>query len=167
MLSAVLYVGEPAPLGGGFEPTVVVHLHEEGLPRFVAYERDGSGDLRKVPGAYAPDPAEEPPHPITDLLLALYPEGSSIAQRLEALTTKAEANYGKTLREKVFESDVGRESSGWGRHFEARSQLEAHPYEAVVAVGLLEAVGDPIRTAIEANLERLEAPIRRFDKIPE
>jgi hypothetical protein len=167
MLSAVVHVGEPAPLGGGFEPAAVAHLRENGVPRFLAYELDERGGLQRVPGAYAPDPDEEPPHPITDLLLALYPEGSSVAQRLSALSTKAEANYGASLRRKVFDSDVARGSPGYGRHFEARSQLEAHPYEAVVAVGLLPGVGDAMREALEANFERLDAPVRRFSQVPE
>ena len=167
MLTAVVHVGEPAPIGAGFEPAVVAHLHENGLPRFVAYELDATGDLDRVPGAYAPDPDAEPPHPITDLLLALYPEGSSVAQRLDALSTKAEANYGASLREKVFDSDVAPGTPGWGRHFEARSQLESHPYEAVIAVGLLPGAGDAMREALEANLDRLDAPVRRFSKIPE
>lgn len=167
MLSAVVHVGEPAPLGGGFEPAAVAHLHESGVPRFLAYELDGAGDLQRVPGAYAPDPEEEPPHPVTDLLLALYPEGSSVGQRLAALSTKAEANYGATLRRKIFDSDVARGSPGYGRHFEARSQLEAHRYEAVVAVGLLPGIGEGMRGALEANLERLDAPVRRFSRVPE
>ena len=167
MLTAVVHVGEAAPLGGGLEPAAVAHLHESGVPRFVAYELEESGELRRVPGAYAPDPDEEPPHPVTDLLLALYPEGSSVAQRLAALSTKAEANYGTTLRRKVFESDVARGSPGYGRHFEARSQLEAHAYEAVVAVGLLPGLDGAMRRAVEANLERLEAPVRRFSAVPE
>jgi len=167
MLTAVVHVGEPAPLGPGFEPAVVAHLHENGVPRFVAYELDGSGDLERVSGAYAPDPDADPPYPLTDLLLSLYPEGSSVGQRLEVLSTKAEANYGRTIREKVFDSDVVPGSSGYGRHFEARSQLEAHPYEAAVAVGLLPGVSDGLRAAIEANAERLDAPLRRFSTVPE
>lgn len=167
MLTAVVHVGDAAPLGGGLEPAAVAHLHENGVSRFVAYELDDSAALQRVPGAYAPDPDEEPPHPVTDLLLALYPEGSSVGQRLAALSTKAEANYGSTLRRKVFESDVGRGSPGYGRHFEARSQLEAHPYEAVVAVGLLPGIGEAMGRALEANLERLDAPVRRFSGVPE
>ena len=66
--------------------------------------------------------------------MALYPEGSTAGQRLRVLSTKAEANAGVSLRERVFSSDTARETPGYGRHFEARSQLEAHPYEAVVAV---------------------------------
>jgi len=163
VLRAVVHVGDPAPLGEGFEPAVVAHLHGDGLARFVAYEVHADGTLERVPGAYAPDPGEEPPHPITDLLVALYPEGSVAGQRLEVLSTKAEANSGVTLRERVFASDTERETPGYGRHFEARSQLEAHPYEAVVAVGTLPGIDERLRAAIEANLERLDAPTRRFD----
>ena len=56
MLSAVVHVGEPAPLGGGLEPAVVAHLRG-GVPRFVAYEVRSDGSLERVPGAYAPTPA--------------------------------------------------------------------------------------------------------------
>jgi len=163
VLQAVIHVGDPAPLGGGFEPAVVAHLHGNGVSRFVAYEVHADGTLERVPGAYAPDPNEEPPHPITDLLVALYPEGSIAGQRLGVLSTKAEANADVSLRERVFTSDTERETPGYGRHFEARSQLEAHPYEAVVAVGLLPGLDDRMRAAIEANLERLDAPTRRFE----
>ena len=165
MLTAVIHVGDPADIGEGFDPAVVAHLHGGGLPRFVAYEVRPDGGLERVPGAYAPDPDEEPPNPITDLLVALCPEGSVAGQRLRVLSTKAEANAGVSLRERVFSSDTARETPGYGRHFEARSQLEAHPYEAVVAVGLLPGVDDRMRAAIEANLERLDAPTRRFEAV--
>ena len=165
MLSAVVHVGEPAPLGGGLEPAVVAHLRGGGVPRFVAYEVRSDGSLERVPGAYAPDPGEAPPHPVTDLLVALYPEGSVAGQRLEVLSTEAEANAGVGLRERVFASDTDRETPGYGRHFEARSQLEAHPYEAAVAVGVLPGIDDAMRRAIEANLERLDAPVRRFEPV--
>jgi len=77
VLRSVIHVGDPAPLGGGFEPAVVAHLHGNGVTRFVAYEVHADGTLERVPGAYAPDPGEEPPHPITDLLVARYPRGAS------------------------------------------------------------------------------------------
>lgn len=62
----------------------------------------------------------------------------------------------------MFVSDVGPGSDGYGRHFEARSQLEARRYEAVVAVGLLPGIDADMRAALEANLDRLDAPVRRF-----
>lgn len=165
MLRAVVYVGDTAPIGEGFEPAYIAHLHGDGVPRFVAYEVKGTGDLERVPGAYAPDPTEEPPHPITDLLVALYPEGSEAGQRLDVLSTKAEANAGITLQERVFSSDTERDTPGYGRHFEARSQLESHPYEAAIAVGFLPGIDDGLRSAIEWNLERLDAATRRIDAI--
>jgi len=165
MLRAVVYVGDPAPIGEGFEPAVVAHLHGDGVPRFVAYEVRETGTLDRVPGAYAPDPTEEPPHPITDLLVGLYPEGSAAGQRLEVLSTKAEANAGITLRERVFSSDTERDTPGYGRHFEARSQLEAHAYEAAIAVGFLPGIDADLRSAIERNLDRLDAPTRRIESI--
>lgn len=162
MLTAIVHVGEPAPLGAGVESTVVAHLHQDGLPRFLAYELGSDGELERVPGSYAPDPDGDPAYPITDLLLALYREGSAIGGRLDVLSTKAEANYGAGFRRKVFASDVRAGTDGYGRLFEARSQLEAHPYEAVVAAGFLPGADEDLRAAIEANLDRLDAPIRRF-----
>lgn len=163
MLRAVVHVGDTAPIGAGFEPAFVAHLHANGVPRFVAYEVRATGDLERVPGAYAPDADEEPPHPITDLLVALYPEGSTAGQRLEVLSTKAEANAGISLQERVFASDTERDTPGYGRHFEARSQLESHPYGAAIAVGFMPGIDAALRAAIEANLERLDAPTRRID----
>lgn len=78
VLSAVVHVGEHACLGEGFEASIVVHLHEDTFPRFVAYELRSDGELQRVPGVCAPDPDEEPPSPITDLLLAMYSEGSTV-----------------------------------------------------------------------------------------
>lgn len=165
MLSAVVYVGADPPLEAGIEPAVVAHLHENGLSRFLAYELGADGTLDRVPGAYAPDPAADPSYPVTDLLLALYREGSAVGERLDVLSTKAEANYGVGFREKIFDSDVEADTDGYGRHFEARSQLEAHPFEAVVAVGTLPGIGEPLRAAIAANLDRLDAPIHQFDPL--
>lgn len=159
-LTAVVHVGADPPLGGGIQPAVVAHLYEGGVPRFVAYEvaADGTGPprLRSIDGAYAPPTESNPSYPVTDLLLATYREGSAITQRLDVLSEKARANYGRSFREMVFSSDVEWGSAGFGRLFEARSQLEAHPFEAVVAVGFHAGIGDDLRTAIEANLERID-----------
>lgn len=81
---------------------------------------------------------------------------------MDVLSTKAEANYGAGFRRKVFGSDVARASVCYGRHFEAWNQLEAHPYEDVVAVGLLPGIDADRRAAIEANPNRLDVPGRRF-----
>lgn len=161
-LTAVVHVGSRPPLGGGVRPSTVAHLYGGNLPRFVAYEVTGDGDgpprLDPVGGAYAPDFEAEPPSPITDLLLALERAGSSIAQRLDTLSAKAEANYGRTFREMVFTSDVKWGSDGYGRLFEARSQLEAHPFEDAVTVGTYPGVDEGVRTALAANLDRIDGP---------
>lgn len=183
-LTAVVQIGTAPPLGGGIEPAVVAHLYEAGIPRFLAYEvtsgagdesggdagtTDGNADgphLTRIPGAYASPFEDDTAYPLTDLLLGTYREGSAITQRLDTLSRKAEANYGRTFREMVFASDVEWGSDGYGRLFEARSQLEAHPVEAVVAVGFLPGVSDESRLAIEENRDRLDGPTPRLTAGP-
>jgi hypothetical protein len=161
-LTAVLHLGSRPPLGGGLDTSHVVHCHEDGVPRFLAYELAPDGALERVPGAYAPDLDAEPSYPVTDLLLALRREGSAAGQRLDVLDTKARANYGTGFREKVFDSDVEWGSDGYGRHFEARSQLESHPYEGVVGVGFHAGAGERVRAAVADNLSRLDVEVERF-----
>lgn len=161
-LTAVLHLGSRPALGGGLDPSHVVHLHEDGVPRLLAYALEADGELARVPGAYAPDLDADPSYPVTDLLLALRREGSAAAQRLDTLDTKARANYGTGFREKVFDSDVEWGSDGYGRHFEARSQLESHPYEGAVVVGFHPGASDAARLAIADNLTRLDAVTETF-----
>jgi len=164
-LTAVVHVGGEPPLGGGLQPAVVAHVYEGGLPRLVAYEVDATveGPPRLVPlGSYAPAIEDEQSYPVTDLLLATHREGSAIAQRLDVLSEKARANYGRDFAGMVFASDVEWGSDGYGRLFEARSQLEAHPVEDVVAVGYHGGVSSTVRDALEANLERIDGPTRRL-----
>ncbi|WP_424018955.1 hypothetical protein ACOZ4N_05660 [Halorientalis pallida] len=178
-LTAVVQIGTAPPLGGGVEPAVVAHLYEGGIPRFLAYEvgegedtDDGTATgadgphLTRIPGAYAPPIEDNTAYPLTDLLLGTYREGSAITQRLDTLSRKAAANYGRTFREMVFSSDVEWGSDGYGRLFEARSQLEAHPVEAVVAVGFLPGVSDEVRLAIEDNRDRLDGQTPRLTAGP-
>lgn len=162
-LSAVLAFGERSPLGGGLDPAVVAHLHEGGVPRFLAYEVRGDGTLDRVPGAYVPEFEADPAYPVTDLILATRRELSSVGQRLDVLSTKAEANYGAPFREKVFSSEVEWGTDGYGRHFEARSQLEAHPLDGAVSVAFFPGISDPARSAIADNLARLDCPVLRAD----
>ena len=163
-LTATVHVGPAPPLGGGVEPAFVAHLYEGAVPRFVAYDVDsgeaGPPRLDPVEGAYAPDVDDEPAYPVTDLLLALDREASTVAQRLDTLSEKARANAGRRFREMVFASDVAWGSDGYGRLFEARSQLEAHPTEHVVVVSVLASASDAVRDALAANLERLDGPTR-------
>ncbi len=176
-LTAVVHIGTAPPLGGGVEPAVVAHLYEGGIPRLLAYEvtetpDDSAGPaagphLTRIPGVYAPPIEDDTAYPLTDLLLGTYREGATITQRLDTLSQKAEANYGRTFREMIFASDVEWGSDGYGRLFEARSQLEAHPVDAVVAVGFLPGVSDEVRLAIEANRERLDGPTPRLTAGPE
>ncbi|RXK49057.1 hypothetical protein [Halorientalis pallida] len=179
-LTAVVQIGTAPPLGGGVEPAVVAHLYEGGIPRFLAYEVTSGADgdpaastgsdgphLSRIPGAYAPPIEDDTAYPLTDLLLGTYREGSAITQRLDTLSQKAQANYGRTFREMVFASDVEWGSDGYGRLFEARSQLEAHPVEAVVAVGFLPGVSDEVRLAIEENRDRLDGATPRLTAGPE
>ena len=167
-LTAVVHVGPRPPLGGGLQPAVVAHLYGGALPRFVAYEvagrEDGPPRMNPVSGAYAPDFETDRPYPITDLLCALGRSGSSIAQRLDTLSAKAEANYGRSFREMVFSSDVEWGSDGYGRLFEARSQLEAHPYEDAVAVGAYPGIGEGVRAALADNLDRIDGPTHWLDE---
>ncbi|PSQ11334.1 hypothetical protein BRC93_05925 [Halobacteriales archaeon QS_5_70_15] len=162
-LVAVVHVGEPPALGGGLRPAVVAHLYGGPVPRFVVHEIGEEGSMERVPGSYAPDLEAEPTYPVTDLLLATRRDPSAVAQRLDVLDTKARANYGVGFREKTFDSDVAWGSDGYGRHFEARSQLEAHRYEDRIAVGVHPGTSASVREALAANSERLDAPIDRFE----
>lgn len=161
-LTAVLHLGSRPALGGGLGASHVVHLHEDAVPRFLAYALEADGELVRAPGAYAPEFDADPSYPVTDLLLALRREGSAAAQRLDTLDTKARANYGTGFREKTFDSDVEWGSDGYGRHFEARSQLESHPYEGAVVVGFHPGASDTARLAIADNLTRLDAATETF-----
>lgn len=152
-LVATLTFGRRPTLGSGIEPVAVAHGYAEPMARFLGYELAGDGTLDRVPGAYAPV-LDERPSPVTDLLLALAPELSSIADRIITLDTKSRVNYGVDFREKAFDSAVGWGSDGYGRHFEARSQLESHPIDGAVAVAC-HGDGELCR-AIEANLDRLD-----------
>jgi hypothetical protein len=154
-LVATLQIGERPPLGGGLRPAVVAHLYGGSLPRFVVHEVGDDGTMRRVEGAYAPEFDADPAYPVTDLLLATRREGSAAAQRLTVLSRKAAANYGRSFREMVFESAVARGAPGYGRLFEARSQLEAHPYEGVIAVTFLPGVDAVVRTSIADNVARI------------
>jgi hypothetical protein len=163
-LAAVVRVGKTRPIGRGMEPLVEAHLYGGGLARFVAFQVADDLSLDRVAGAYAPDLDSDTPHPITDILLAL-PETraqSSISQRLDTLSTKAEANYGRTFEEMVFSSDVEWGSDGYGRLFEARSQLEAHPYEGAITLTLTPAATPAQERALRANLDRLPATTRVY-----
>jgi len=167
-LTAVVHVGGVPPIGGGVQPAVVAHLYESGLPRFVAYEvreRDGGPPtMDPIDGAYAPAfEADETAYPITDLVLGTHREGSAITQRLDVLSEKARANYGRSFREMVFASDVEWGSDGYGRLFEARSQLEAHPFEDALAVGFHPGASETVRSALVENLERIDGPTRLFE----
>jgi hypothetical protein len=166
-LTAVVYIGGQPPIGGGLQPAVVAHLYEGGLPRFVAYEvteREGAPPaMDPIDGAYAPEFEAAESYPITDLLLGTHRDGSEIAQRLDVLSEKARANYGRGFREMVFTSDVEWGSDGYGRLFEARSQLEAHPVETTVVVGFHPGVSEDISAAIVANLDRIDGPTAQFE----
>jgi hypothetical protein len=162
-LVAVVHVGETPPLGGGLRPAVVAHLYGGAVPRFVAHEVAEDGSMERVPGGYAPDLDADPAYPVTDLLLATRRDPSAVAQRLDVLDTKARANYGAGFREKTFDSDVAWGSAGYGRHYEARSQLEAHRYDDRIAVGVHPDAPDGVREALAANLERLDAPVDGFE----
>ncbi|MFB6205821.1 MAG: hypothetical protein ABEJ05_04755 [Haloglomus sp.] len=161
-LTAVLHLGTRPALGSGIDATHVVHVHEDGVPRLLAYSVEPDGGLNRVPGAYAPDLDADPAYPVTDLLLALRRGGSAAAQRLDVLDTKARANYGTGFREKIFDSDVSWGSDGYGRHFEARSQLESHPYEGAVVVGFHPGASDTVRLAIADNLTRLDTETETY-----
>ncbi|PSQ19999.1 hypothetical protein BRD04_09375 [Halobacteriales archaeon QS_9_67_17] len=157
-LVATLTFGREPAVGGGIEPTALAHCYADSIPRFLGYVVDESGVFERVPGVYAPDTDADPPYPVTDLLLALAPQLSSIAERIETLDTKARANYGVGFREKAFDSDVAWGSDGFGRHFEARSQLEAHPLDGAVALAVY-APGRPVVDAVADNLARLDAVV--------
>jgi hypothetical protein len=157
-LVATLTFGREPAIGGGIEPTAVAHFYAEPVPRALGYLVRASGDLERVAGAYAPDLGADLAYPVTDLVLALAPELSSIAGRIDTLDTKAAANYGVGFREKAFDSDVAWGSDGYGRHFEARSQLEAHPLDGVVAYADLGAGGN-LAGALADNLARLDCRV--------
>jgi hypothetical protein len=157
-LRAVVRIGEQPPLGDGVVPQVVAHLYGTGLARFVAFRVTDGPELIRVPGAYAADFEAEPAYPVTDLLLAL-PETralSSAGQRLDTLSTKAEANYGQSFEAMVFTTDVEWGSDGYGRLFEGRSQLEAHPFDGVATATLLDGASERQREALATNLDRLD-----------
>lgn len=163
-LAAVVRIGEARPIGQGMDPLVEAHLYGGGLARFVAFRVTDDLRLDRVDGAYAPTLGADTPHPITDVVLAV-PEAraqSSISQRLDTLSTKAEANYGRSFEEMVFSSDVEWGSDGYGRLFEARSQLEAHPYDGEIALTLTPAATPEQRRALRANLDRLPATTRAY-----
>ncbi|MFB6118563.1 hypothetical protein [Halosegnis sp.] len=161
-LVATLTFGESPALGGGLEPVALAHCYADPVARFLGYTVTESGDLERVPGAYAPDPDADRPYPVTDLLLALARDLSQVGDRLDTLDTKAAANYGVDFREKAFDSAVGWESDGYGRHFEARSQLEAHPIDGAVATAVY-APAEPVTDAIAANLARLDVTVLRSE----
>ncbi|WP_276271952.1 hypothetical protein [Haloarcula litorea] len=163
-LAAVLRVGERPTVGLGLRPRVEAHLYTGGVPRLVAFRVTDGPELTRVPGAYAPDFGAEPPSPVTDLLLAVpeLREPSAVAQRLDTLSTKAEANYGRDFAGMVFTSDVEWGSDGYGRLFEARSQLEAHEYAGVVTATLTPAAAGEQASAIRTNLDRLDAATRVY-----
>ena len=163
-LVAVVHVGAAPPLGGGLRPAVVAHLYVDAIPRFVVHEVAEDGSMERAPGGYAPDLDADPSYPVTDLLLATRREPSAVAQRLDVLDTKARVNYGAGFREKTFDSDVAWGSDGYGRHFEARSQLEAHRYEDRITAGVHPDAPADVRRALAANLDRLDAPIDHFER---
>jgi hypothetical protein len=146
------------------QPSVVAHWYDSSVSRLLAYDVSGDGTLERIPGTYAPNLDEDPSYPVTDLLLATAREYSTVAQRLDTLDTKAEANYGIGFCEKVFDSQVACGSDGYGRHFEARSQLESHPYEGRIAVGVVPGAQSSIEQSLATNLERLDAPTVAYDR---
>ncbi|KAB7513737.1 hypothetical protein DM867_07950 [Halosegnis rubeus] len=157
-LVATVTFGRRPAIGSGIEPVAVAHGYAEPMARFLGYNLTDDGTLDRVPGAYAPVLGDRP-SVVTDLLLALAPELSSIADRIGTLDTKSRVNYGVDFREKAFDSAVGWGSDGYGRHFEARSQLESHPIDGAVAVACYGS-GELCR-AIEANLDRLDVDALR------
>ena len=161
-LVATLTFGREPAVGGGIEPTALAHCYADAIPRFLGYVVAESGEFERVPGVYAPDIETDRPYPVTDLVLALAPQLSSIADRIETLDTKARANYGVGFREKAFDSDVAWGSDGFGRHFEARSQLEAHPLDGAIAVAVYAPEGRVV-DAVTDNLARLDAAVLNAD----
>lgn len=168
-LTAVVRLGSRPPLGGGIEPSHVAHLYGSAWPRFVLYEvrpadgstagAGGTGPGLVRDGTYASAFDADTPSPLTDLLLATAPERSAVSGLLATLDTKARANYDTSFREKIVEGDVSRGSPGYGRLFEARSQLEAHPYDGLVVVSFLAGVAPTVENAIRANAARLDADV--------
>jgi hypothetical protein len=159
-LSAIVQIGEPLPLGGGLQPRVIAHWYEGGLSRILAYELGEDGTMSRVPGAYAPALEAEVAYPVTDILLAIARDNSAVAQRLDTLDTKAIANHGASFREKVFESQVAWGSDGYGRHFEARSQLESHPYDGQILAGVTPTASAAVSRCLRENLERIDGETR-------
>ncbi len=157
-LVATVTFGRRPTLGAGIEPIALAHGYAEPMARFLGYDLTDDGNLDRVPGAYAPV-LDDRPSVVTDLLLALAPELSSIADRIQTLDTKSRVNYGVDFREKAFDSAVGWGSDGYGRHFEARSQIESHPIDGAVAVACYGNGG--LCQAIERNLDRLDIDVIR------
>jgi hypothetical protein len=181
-LTAVVQVGTSPPLGGGIEPEYVAHLYGGEWPRFVLYairpaaeatgtigdatEATGSAAgpvLDRLPGTYAPAFEAERSYPLTDLVLASAPERSAVGGRLAVLDTKARANYGVSFRGKVLDSDVARGSPAYGRLFEARSLLEAHPYEGAIVLALQPGLAPVVEAGLRENAARLDSAIDVLD----
>ena len=115
-LVATVTFGRRPTLGAGIEPIALAHGYAEPMARFLGYDLTDDGNLDRVPGAYAPV-LDDRPSVVTDLLLALAPELSSIADRIQTLDTKSRVNYGVDFREKAFDSAVG-----WGSDREESRQ---------------------------------------------
>ena len=92
-------------------------------------------------------------------MLASAFERSAIGDRIAVLDTKARANYGVSFREKVLDGDVSRGSPGYGRFFEARSLLEAHPYDGAITVGLQPGLAPVVETGLRENAARLDTTV--------
>jgi len=166
-LAAVVRIGERPQIGSGAIPAVEAHLYAGTVPRFVAFRVTDGPELERVSGAYAPAFDREPPYPVTDILLAFEVARalSAISQRLNTLSTKAEANYDRSFREMVFATAVEWGSDGYGRLFEARSQLEAHPFEGVVEATVTPAATEDQRAALVANLDRIDGTTRVYEPV--
>ncbi|MBX0294284.1 hypothetical protein [Haloarcula nitratireducens] len=164
VLAAVIRAGETPPIGAGMVPRTEAHLYADGLSRLVAFRVTDGPAFERIDGAYAPDLGDRPAYPVTDLLLAVpaLRSLSSVGQRLDALSTKAEANYGRDFAAMVFTTAVEWGSDGYGRLFEARSQLEAHPFDGEITVTLTPAATDEQARALRSNLERIDGPTRVY-----
>jgi hypothetical protein len=163
-LTAVVRIGTRPPLGGGIEPAYVAHLYGVEWPRFVLYEVRSTNDaagpvLDRLSGTYAPAFEGERSYPLTDLVLASAFERSAIGDRIAVLDTKARASYRVSFREKVLDGDVSRGSPGYGRFFEARSLLEAHPYDGAITVGLQPGLAPVVETGLRENAARLDTTV--------
>lgn len=163
VLTAVIRIGARPPLGGGIEVSYIAHLYGAEWPRFVLYEvraDDAAGPvLDRLPGTYAPAFEAERSYPLTDLVLASAPGKSAVGDRIGVLDTKARANYGVSFRKKVLGDEVSRGSPGYGRLFEARSLLEAHPYDGAITLCLQPGLAPAVETGLRGNAARLEATI--------